>query len=53
MVGLDVGQGESRGANASCRIPVAPLAFPHCTTADDVYADYLIPKGSMFFPNVW
>ncbi|KAI4525480.1 cytochrome P450 [Schizophyllum commune Loenen D] len=34
-------------------ILVAPLAFPHCTTADDVYADYLIPKGSMVFPNVW
>ncbi|TRM64773.1 cytochrome P450 [Schizophyllum amplum] len=37
-----------------CRwIPVAPLAFPHCTTADDIYDDYLIPKGSMVFPNVW
>ncbi|KAL1707952.1 cytochrome P450 [Schizophyllum commune] len=34
-------------------IPVAPLAFPHCTTADDVCADYLIPKGSMVFSNVW
>ncbi|KAL1746950.1 cytochrome P450 [Schizophyllum fasciatum] len=27
--------------------------FPHCTTADDVYDGYLIPKGSMVFPNVW
>jgi len=33
--------------------PVAPLAFPHCTTEDDIYDGMRIPKGSMIFPNVW
>ena len=27
--------------------PVAPLGFPHCTTADDVYNGFYIPKGGL------
>ncbi|KIK57867.1 hypothetical protein GYMLUDRAFT_736512 [Collybiopsis luxurians FD-317 M1] len=33
--------------------PVAPLAMPHATTADDVYKGYFIPKGTIVMPNVW
>ncbi|EIN06167.1 cytochrome P450 [Punctularia strigosozonata HHB-11173 SS5] len=33
--------------------PVLPLGVARRTTQDDVYGDYLIPKGSMVLPNVW
>ncbi|KAK7394040.1 hypothetical protein QQX98_013171 [Neonectria punicea] len=33
--------------------PVAPMALPHTSTADDVCEGYFIPKGSMLFANVW
>ena len=33
--------------------PVAPLAMPHATTADDVYKGYFIPKGTLVFGNIW
>ncbi|KDR69246.1 hypothetical protein GALMADRAFT_160541 [Galerina marginata CBS 339.88] len=33
--------------------PVTPIAVPHCTTADDIYEGYYIPKGSIIIANVW
>ncbi|EPQ51330.1 cytochrome P450 [Gloeophyllum trabeum ATCC 11539] len=33
--------------------PVTPLAFPHCSTEDDEYKGYFIPKGSVLFGNTW
>jgi cytochrome P450 len=33
--------------------PVAPMALPHTSTADDEFEGYFIPKGSMLFANVW
>ncbi|KZT61614.1 cytochrome P450 [Calocera cornea HHB12733] len=33
--------------------PPAPLGLPHCATEDIVYGDYLIPKGSIIFSNLW
>lgn len=30
-----------------------PLAIPHMSTEDDVYAGYFIPKGSIIVPNSW
>ncbi|KDR69244.1 hypothetical protein GALMADRAFT_145643 [Galerina marginata CBS 339.88] len=33
--------------------PVTPIALPHCSTEDDVYQGYHIPKGSIVIPNVW
>ncbi|KXN81512.1 O-methylsterigmatocystin oxidoreductase [Leucoagaricus sp. SymC.cos] len=33
--------------------PVVPAGMPHCTTADDVYRGYLIPKGSIVINNAW
>ncbi|KAF8181910.1 cytochrome P450 [Mycena galopus ATCC 62051] len=33
--------------------PVFPLALPHATSEDDIYAGYFIPKGTMVLPNVW
>ncbi|KAG6370812.1 cytochrome P450 [Boletus reticuloceps] len=32
---------------------VIPLGLPHATTADDIYGDILIPKGSTVVANVW
>ncbi|KAI6042048.1 cytochrome P450 [Pisolithus marmoratus] len=34
-------------------VPVAPLGFPHMTTADDTYNGMYIPKGAFIIPNVW
>ncbi|XP_006457263.1 hypothetical protein AGABI2DRAFT_123130 [Agaricus bisporus var. bisporus H97] len=31
--------------------PITPLVIPHCTTADDVYEGYYIPKGSIVLAN--
>jgi cytochrome P450 len=25
--------------------PIAPLSIPHCTSEDDIYEGYFIPKG--------
>ncbi|KII94757.1 hypothetical protein PLICRDRAFT_693091 [Plicaturopsis crispa FD-325 SS-3] len=33
--------------------PVAPLAIPHATIADEEYGGYLIPKGSTVFVNTY
>ncbi|KAH8831690.1 cytochrome P450 [Flagelloscypha sp. PMI_526] len=33
--------------------PIAPLSVPHCTSNDDEYGGYFIPKGTMCIPNVW
>ncbi|KAJ7596428.1 cytochrome P450 [Mycena floridula] len=33
--------------------PVFPLGIPHTTTEDDVYEGQYIPKGCVFWPNVW
>ncbi|KAH9908656.1 cytochrome P450 [Xylariomycetidae sp. FL2044] len=33
--------------------PVAPLALPHATTADDICNGYLIPKGAVVIANLW
>ncbi|GAW09277.1 cytochrome P450 [Lentinula edodes] len=33
--------------------PVTPLAFPHELIEDDIYAGYLLPKGSIVLANVW
>ncbi|THH18493.1 hypothetical protein EW146_g2521 [Bondarzewia mesenterica] len=34
-------------------IPVASMGVPHCSTADDVYNGYFIPKGSIVMGNAW
>ncbi|KAI0092608.1 cytochrome P450 [Irpex rosettiformis] len=34
-------------------IPVAPMAIPHLSTADDVYEGFFLPKGSIMFVNSW
>ncbi|KAF7325866.1 Cytochrome P450 [Mycena kentingensis (nom. inval.)] len=33
--------------------PVAPLAFPHMLTTDDVYNGYHLKAGSVVLPNTW
>lgn len=33
--------------------PVAPMAIPHMSTADDFWGQYFIPKGSLIMPNIW
>ncbi|KZT01777.1 cytochrome P450 [Laetiporus sulphureus 93-53] len=33
--------------------PVAPLGLPHSVTQDDIYEDYLIPKGTTVIANIW
>ncbi|KAF8187480.1 cytochrome P450 [Pholiota molesta] len=32
---------------------IAPNAIPHRVTEDNIFNGYLIPKGSLVFPNVW
>ncbi|PBK95975.1 cytochrome P450 [Armillaria gallica] len=32
---------------------VLPTNIPHCTSQDDVYNDYFIPKGSLVIANIW
>jgi cytochrome P450 len=32
---------------------VAPMCLPHCSTEEDVYNGYRIPKGSILLPNNW
>lgn len=29
--------------------PVVPLGLPHCAVQDDIYENYLIPKGTVVF----
>jgi hypothetical protein len=29
------------------------LAIPHCSSRDDIYKGYFIPKGSTIIVNVW
>ena len=31
----------------------ASPGIPHCTTADDMYDGYFIPKGSLVISNIW
>ncbi|KAI0759411.1 cytochrome P450 [Trametes elegans] len=33
--------------------PVLPLSIARCTSQDDVYQGYTIPKGTIVMPNVW
>ncbi|KAH6994765.1 cytochrome P450 [Fusarium venenatum] len=33
--------------------PVAPMGLPHTSTVEDIFAGYLIPKGSMVMANIW
>ncbi|KAF2124167.1 cytochrome P450 [Dothidotthia symphoricarpi CBS 119687] len=33
--------------------PVAPMGLPHCSTAEDVFEGYRIPKGSLVIANIW
>ncbi|KAK5107151.1 hypothetical protein LTR62_001676 [Meristemomyces frigidus] len=33
--------------------PVAAGGIPHVLTEDDVYGDYVIPKGTILFANTW
>ena len=33
--------------------PVAPMAIPHLSTAEDTIRGYRIPKGSLVMPNIW
>ncbi|KAJ3568619.1 hypothetical protein NP233_g5596 [Leucocoprinus birnbaumii] len=33
--------------------PVAPMGVPHCTSEDDVYNGYYIPKGCAVFANAY
>ncbi|KAJ3563538.1 hypothetical protein NP233_g8881 [Leucocoprinus birnbaumii] len=33
--------------------PIVPAGMPHCTTADDIYRGYFIPKGSIIINNTW
>jgi cytochrome P450 len=40
--------------NESLRIgKVTPQGVPHQVRADDVYKDYLIPRGALVIPNLW
>jgi cytochrome P450 len=32
---------------------VAPMCLPHCSTEEDVYDGYRIPKGAILLPNNW
>jgi len=33
--------------------PTVPLGLPHRVMEDDVYENYLIPKGATIFINTW
>ncbi|EIW84507.1 cytochrome P450 [Coniophora puteana RWD-64-598 SS2] len=33
--------------------PVVPLCIPHCTTKEDIYNGYYIPKQAIIIPNIW
>jgi cytochrome P450 len=33
--------------------PLLPLGLAHCTTRDDIYGEYFIPKGVIIFGNSW
>ncbi|KAG1820513.1 cytochrome P450 [Suillus subaureus] len=32
---------------------ISMSGFPHCTSEDDIYDGYYIPKGSVIIPNIW
>lgn len=33
--------------------PLAPIAAPHLSVADDTYKGYYIPDGTLAIPNTW
>ncbi|KDR66544.1 hypothetical protein GALMADRAFT_259056 [Galerina marginata CBS 339.88] len=33
--------------------PILPIGIPHCTTEEDVYNGYRIPKGALVVANAW
>ncbi|KAH9478443.1 Cytochrome P450 monooxygenase [Psilocybe cubensis] len=33
--------------------PPVPIGIPHCSTQDDHYKGYYIPKGTSIFANIW
>jgi cytochrome P450 len=33
--------------------PIGPMGLPHVASQDDIYGEYLIPKGAMMIPNIW
>jgi cytochrome P450 len=33
--------------------PISPIPLAHKCEKDDVYGDYLIPKGALIMANVW
>ncbi len=33
--------------------PISPIPLAHECEEDDVYRDYLIPKGALIMANVW
>ncbi|KAK0727740.1 cytochrome P450 [Lasiosphaeria miniovina] len=33
--------------------PLSPLGIPHASTADDIYEDMFIPKGTIVYQNIW
>ena len=33
--------------------PIGPMGVPHVASQDDVFDEYLIPKGAMMLPNIW
>ena len=32
---------------------ILPFSVPHCTSENDEYKGYFIPKGTIVMPNVW
>lgn len=36
-----------------CKCPYRFVGFPHVPAQDDVYRNYLFPKGAVVMPNIW
>jgi len=34
-------------------MPPLPISVPHCSTEDDIYQGYFIPKGTTILANIW